>query len=253
MIKELIKKYGKEKINTLTKYPSILTLHKLGEKGRLLDELTTPILDEEMYATEKIDGTNARIICYGSEFLIGAREFILHHSDDLYFDNAQEIVNGIYTLNVNIPTTDVLTVIYGEFYGGKTSANSKQYGKETNGFRVFDIVVYNDLSILEKDLAEISKWRETETKDGIVYGQNFLTRSEMTTLFPKFEYVPLVDFSLSDFSHKEILKNLNESIPTTNVALAETALKKPEGLVLRNANRSKIVKVRYEDYERTLR
>lgn len=253
MLKELIRKYGKEKINTLTKYPSILTLHKLGEKGRLLDELTTPVLGEEMYATEKIDGTNARIICYGSEFLIGAREFILHHSDDLYFDNAQEIVNGIYTLNVNIPTTDVLTVIYGEFYGGKTSANSKQYGKEVNGFRVFDIAVYNDIFILEKSLADISKWRETETKDGIVYGQNFLTRSEMTTLFPDFEYVPLVDFNLGDFSHKEILKNLTESIPTTNVALTETALKRPEGLVLRNSNRSKIVKVRYEDYERTLK
>lgn len=253
MIKELIRTYGKDKINTLTKYPSILTLHKLGEKGRLLNELTTLVENEEMYATEKIDGTNARIICYGSEFLIGAREFILHHSDDLYFDNSQEIVNGIYTLGVNIPITNNLTVIYGEFYGGKTSANSKQYGKELNGFRVFDIAVYDDLSVLDKNLADISKWRETETKEGIVYGQNFLTRSEMTSLFPEFEYVPLVDFNLGAFSHKEVLINLTESIPTTNVALTETALKKPEGLVLRNWNRSKIVKVRYEDYERILK
>jgi len=77
MIKDLISKFGKEKINTLTKYSSILTLHKLGEKGRLKSELTTPIQGETMYATEKIDGTNVRIICYGSEYLIGAREFIL--------------------------------------------------------------------------------------------------------------------------------------------------------------------------------
>lgn len=253
MIKDLIRKYGKEKINTLTKYPSILTLHKLGEKGRLLNELTTNVVNEDMYATEKIDGTNARIICFDSEYLIGAREFILHHSDDLYFDNAQEIVNGIYRLGINIPKTDVLTVIYGEFYGGKTSANSKQYGRESNGFRVFDVAVYEDLSILDKDLAEISRWRETETSSGIVYGQNFMSRPEMVNEFPDFEYVPLVDFNLSDFSHKEILKNLNSSIPTTNVALTETALKKPEGLVLRNADRSKIVKIRFEDYERTLR
>lgn len=98
MIKEIIAKYGKEKINTLTKYPSILTLHRIGEKGRLINELTTPIHGEEMSASEKIDGTNARIICYGSEYLVGGREFILHHSHDLYFDNAQGIVTGLKLL-----------------------------------------------------------------------------------------------------------------------------------------------------------
>ena len=253
MIKDLISKYGKEKINTLTKYPSILTLHRLGEKGRLKNEFTTQIQNEKMYATEKIDGTNARIICYGSEYLIGAREFILHHSDDLYFDNAQEIVTGLKSLNVDIPKTEKLTVIYGEFYGGKTSANSKWYGKEKNGFRVFDIVVYEDLSILEKDLSEISKWRETETEDGIKYGQNFISRLEMKTKFPKFEFVPLIEFDLGDMSHKNIMDNLNKFIPKTTVSLTETALNKAEGLVLRNDNRSKIVKIRFEDYERSLR
>ena len=34
---------------------------------------------------------------------------------------------------------------------------------------------------------------------------------------------------------------------------ADSALKKAEGIVLRNESRSKIVKVRFEDYERTLR
>ena len=95
MLKELVLKFGKLKINTLTKYPSILTLHQLGEKGKLKSELTTPIENEVLYATEKIDGTNTRIICFGDEYLIGAREFVLHHSDDLYFDNSQGIVEGI--------------------------------------------------------------------------------------------------------------------------------------------------------------
>lgn len=253
MLKDLISKFGKEKINTLTKYPSILTLHQLGEKGRLKNELTTPIQGEKMYATEKIDGTNARIICYGSEYLIGAREFILHHSHDLYFDNAQGIVDGLKELNVKIPQTDLFTVIYGEFYGGKTSANSKWYGQDRNGFRVFDIAVYNDLSMLEMSQNEISKWRERESEIGIIYGQNFLTRSEMQTQFSDFELVPLVEFELGDMSHKVVLDNLKKFIPTTNVALSENALKKSEGVVLRNESRSKIVKVRFEDYERTLR
>ena len=253
MIKDLISKFGKEKMNTLTKYSSILTLHKLGEKGRLMNEFTTSIQGEKMYATEKIDGTNARIICYGSEYLIGAREFILHHSDDLYFDNAQEIVNGLKNLNIKFPQTEKFTVIYGEFYGGKTSANSKWYGQDKNGFRVFDIAVYKDLSILEMSQPEISKWRERETENGIIYGQNFLTRSEIENLFPDFELVPLLDFDLGDMSHKVVLDNLKKYLPVTNVALSESASQKSEGIVLRNESRSKIVKVRFEDYERTLR
>lgn len=253
MIKDLISKFGKEKINTLTKYPSILTLHQLGEKGRLKNELTTPVQGEKLYATEKIDGTNARIICFGNEYLVGAREFILHHSHDLYFDNAQGIVDGLKELNVKIPQTEKFTVIYGEFYGGKTSANSKWYGQDKNGFRVFDIAVYNDLSILEMTQAEISKWREHETENGIIYGQNFITRSEMENQFPDFQFVPLVEFDLGDMSHKVVLENLRKFVPNTNVALSENALKKSEGVVLRTENRSKIVKVRFEDYERTLR
>jgi len=253
MLKELISKHGKEKINTLTKYPSILTLHQLGEKGRLKNDLTTPIIGENLLATEKIDGTNVRIVCFGDEFLIGAREFILHHSDDLYFDNAQGIVDGLRTLNICIPEQETFTVIYGEFFGGKTSSNAKWYGLDRNGFRVFDVAVYPDLAILEMTQHEISRWRETETDSGIVYGQTFLTRPEIENKFTDFDLVPTVNFDLGDLSHQTILNNLKKYLPFTNVSLSDSASKRAEGIVLRNENRSKIVKVRYEDYERTLR
>lgn len=252
MLKELIKKFGKDKINSFTKYPSILTLHTLGERGVLQEKLTTPIETSNMYATEKIDGTNVRIICYGDEYLIGAREFILHHSDDLYYATDQGIVDGIKSLGINIPKTKNLTVIYGEFYGGKTSSNSKQYGQDKIGFRVFDIAEYIDLSILELPLPMISSWREKETDNGIVYGQNFLNRFDMIEKFPDFEYVPLIGVELSDLSHNSIYNLLKVSLPETTVALSENAMKKPEGLILRNNDRSHIVKIRYEDYEKTL-
>jgi len=253
MLKNLISKFGKEKLNTLTKYPSILTLHKLGEKGRLKNELTTSIEGELMVATEKIDGTNARIVCFGTEYLIGAREFILHHSHDLYFDNAQGIVEGIKALPITLPETDQLTVIYGEFFGGKTSANSKWYGQDKTGFRVFDIAVYEDLHVLEQTQAEISHWRESETESGIRYGQNFLTHAGMQSRFPEFDFVPVIKFDLPDFSHQAVLDALKQALPSTQVALSDLALKKAEGLVMRNENRSKIVKIRFEDYERTVR
>lgn len=254
MLKELVLKYGKNKINTFTKYPSILTLHQLGDKGVLKEEFTTPIQDEKLYATEKIDGTNGRIICFGGEHLIGSREFILYHSNDLYFDSGQGIVEGLKNLDIKIPTdTKIFTVIYGEFYGGRVSSNSKWYGQDKIGFRIFDIAEYEDLSILELPLSKISTWRERETEQGIIYGQNFLTRTAMQDKFPNFEYVPLVEFDLGDMSHRTILDNLNKFIPQTNVALSDSAIKKAEGLVLRNEDRSKIVKIRFEDYERTFK
>ena len=253
MLKNLIKYFGKDKINTLTKYPSILTLHQLGEKGRLKNELTAPLDGEELYATEKIDGTNVRIVCYNNQHLIGSRENILFHSDDLYFDPAQGIVEGIKNLGIKIPETEVFTVIYGELYGGKITSNSKWYGQDKIGFRVFDISEYNDMSILNFDILDISKWRETETPNGIVYGQNFLTREEISDRFNNLPLVPLVNFDLGDFSHITILDNLKKYIPNTNVYLSDNSTKKAEGVVLRNKNRTKIVKIRYEDYERTLR
>src|SRR5690606_35188996 len=123
-------------------------------------------------------------------------------------------------LNVIFPQTDNFTVIYGEFYGGKTTANAKWYGQDKNGFRVFDIAVYNDLSMLEMSQQAISKWRERETETGIVYGQNFLTRSAMQNQYPHFEYVPLLDFDLGDLSHQVVLDNLKKFVPQTKVALS---------------------------------
>ena len=254
MLKNLILEHGKQKINSLTKYPSILTLHKLGQKGRLTSELTTDIQGETMFATEKIDGTNVRIICLGNQYLVGSREFILHHNEDLYFDPAQGIVDGLKDLKINIPIDyQQLTVIYGELFGGKVSANSKQYGTDKLGFRVFDMAVFSDLSILEQSLEDISRWRERETENGIIYGQAFLTKDVLETYAHLFDIVPTVPFDLGDMSHQSILDNLRQFIPQTNVPLSELAQKKPEGVVLRNNDRSKIVKIRYDDYERTLR
>lgn len=259
MLKDLVFKYGKQKVNSLTKYPSILTLHKLGDKGRLTDGLTTDIFGEQMFATEKIDGTNVRIVLYGNEYLIGSREFILHHNHGLYFDPAQGIVDGLFGLGLQVPPVipdsgDVLTVVYGELYGGKVSSGSKNYGMEGVGFRVFDVAVFHEMhSVLEMDLEDISRWRERETAGGMVYGQNFLSNAQLLRYGFGYDLVPSVSIELSDFSHRSILDNLRSALPKTLVALSDSAQGRPEGVILRNADRSKIVKVRFEDYERTLR
>jgi len=261
MLKELITKFGKEKINTLTKYPSILTLHKLGKNKILLDELTTPIQGEQMDATEKVDGTNIRLLFYGDERIVGTREnlFTFNHSDfnhvPEHLFSSIEYVRPFYEKqkwNQRF-ATDKLTVLYGELYGGNIGPNAKNYGVSKTGFRLFDVAVYDDLSVLNLTQNDISKWRERETENGIVYGQKYLGRLEIKSQFPNFELVPIINFNLGDCSHRTILNNLNKFISNTTVSLTETAIMKSEGLVLRNEDRSKIVKIRFEDYERTLR
>ena len=256
MLQELILKYGKEKINTLTKYPSILTLHKFANKGKFGNQLTTDIQGEELYASEKIDGTNVRLIFWEDEFLIGSRKCILHYSKDLYWDEALGIVNQFYALDIPKLKPKHLTIIYGELFGGKVTAHSKNYGKDRHGFRVFDIAVLEDLSILEKPIAEISHWREhsldSSVDDQLHYGQNFV---DVETLQGYgYELVPKVEFPpLPNLEHATILEALQKYATKTQVALSASAQGKTEGIVLRNFDRSKIVKLRFEDYQRTLR
>ena len=255
MLKELIEKYGKEKINTLTKYPSILTLHKFGQKGRLTEEITTDISSETLYASEKIDGTNVRIVCLGNDFLVGSRNNILHYSKDFYWDESMDIVNQFYKLKIPRLETEKLTIIFGELFGGKVTANSKDYGKESHGFRVFDVATIDDLSILENPITEISNWRE-RSKDSSIdetlqYGQNFVDLDKLKSY--NFELVPQIEFELPNFEHQTVLDSLEKYVSTTKVALTDTAKGGTEGVILRNHDRSKIVKLRFEDYRRTLK
>jgi hypothetical protein len=50
-----------DKLNSMTKYPSILTYHALGDKGVLQETVQIPF-EGRIIGTEKVDGTNARLI-----------------------------------------------------------------------------------------------------------------------------------------------------------------------------------------------
>jgi len=134
-----------------------------------------------MVYNRKIDGANARIILLGDEHLIGSRKEILTHSDDLIYNSALGIVDGLQKM-INIPKSfDKLTIVYGEFYGGKVSKASKQYGNsEDLGFRVFDVSVIDDFSILESDIKSISNHRKHKFGNGLVYGNPFLSPVDLT-------------------------------------------------------------------------
>ncbi|WP_197999772.1 RNA ligase family protein [Gimesia chilikensis] len=120
------------KLNSATKYPSIPTYHALGERGALLAE-TVDFNGEPLIATEKVDGTNSRIILMPNGcYLIGSREELLHARGDLIHNPALGIVETLKPTADRIVETvstpaDVITVVYLETYGGKTTAAAKQY------------------------------------------------------------------------------------------------------------------------------
>jgi hypothetical protein len=242
-------------LNSLTKYPSIPTYHKLDPaNGSLLDEAIA--FDGPVIGTEKIDGTNSRVISLpGGGYLLGSREELLYAKGDLIGNPAQGIVDALRPLADALTPVDgdVVRVHYFEVYGGKVTQASKQYTGERNvGFRLFDVAVLDDYAAkLAWPAAEVSSWREAG-------GQTYLPESELLAVaaLDGLEMVPRL-FSLEagelPAEIEKMSQFLTERLPETVSALDGAAGGRAEGIVLRSADRGTVAKARFQDYERTLR
>ncbi len=117
------------KLNSLTKYPSILTYHTLDPRnGGLLEEATA--FAGTVICTEKVDGTNSRVICLPDDcYLLGSREELLYGKGDLIGNPALGIVDALKEIADRLYDGGraEITVYYFEVFGGKVTANSKQY------------------------------------------------------------------------------------------------------------------------------
>src|SRR6478752_4862424 len=83
------------KLNSMTKYPSILTYHTLGEKGLLQERVQIPF-EGRVIGTEKVDGTNARLIfCPDESVIVGSREDLLWERRDLIGNPSMGIVEAL--------------------------------------------------------------------------------------------------------------------------------------------------------------
>lgn len=260
-----------DKFNSMTKYPSILTYHQLGEKGRLLPELQFQLpCGTTIHGTEKVDGTNARLTMIleteGYDFLIGSREEWFTAMGDRIYNNNLGIVDAIqYGLDAEEKVETLCTymesgitglpmgvyTIHGEVYGGNINSY-KQYTKtKTMGFRVFDIS-YISIGfceeLIERPIEAVAHWRDNG-------GQKFLdaeTRAKICDIMG-FETVPYL-FTIN-----------SEDLPTTREETYEFLMKyketkagidasgDAEGVVVRADDRNQfIAKIREEDYRRTL-
>jgi hypothetical protein len=243
------------KLNSLTKYPSILTYHTLGEKGRLTESVLVPF-DQDVILTEKIDGTNARLICTPEGVLVGSREDLLWATGDLIHNPAMGIVAAVrdHARALSARPRESLLVIYGEVYGRNVGAGAKNYtcsGKA--GFRVFDAFAIQLDAVfaqLDAPAEQISLWRENG-------GQPFLTVPALDALAAErgFERVPALGVICASSMPHTLAEAAEFLAPyaKTMASLDEGAVGYAEGVVARSMDRRRIAKLRFEDYRRTLK
>jgi hypothetical protein len=240
-----------QKLNTMTKYPSILTYHTLGERGKLKEEVQVPF-DQPAILTEKIDGVNARIILFPSGlYIIGSREELLYAKEDLIGNPQLGIVDTLKPVAEKFPTTRIeFAVLYLEVYGGRTTPGSKQYtGNRVMGHRLFDIaMIPNYHEILDKPIEEIAHWRDT---GGQKFHDEFDFAYSSTML--GIRTVPRIGVADIPTSRQDTYDWMKTTISKTQAVLDKDAIGNPEGIVARSVDRKRIAKLRFEDYERTFR
>lgn len=98
-------------VETATQYPSIETYHALGNRGRLTEEVAT--FHGPVYLTEKVDGTNVRVITDSSgDYLIGERLGLLYAKGDRVANPANGVVETLRdfldTVQLTSPSDDIL-------------------------------------------------------------------------------------------------------------------------------------------------
>lgn len=250
-------------LDSATKYPSIDTYHALDPSNGKLTESVMPFTGE-VVLTEKVDGTNGRIVLMpDGDYFIGSRDALLYASGDRIINPNLGIVATLKPLaerivadwpmadSVAVPQPELLRVLFLEVYGGKVGGNAKQYTSTgTLGYRLFDHATVT-IDVLCWPREKIASWREHG-------GQQWATEQELRQeadvhgidLTPRLATVWADDLptGLED-THKW----LADLLPRTNVALDENALGRAEGIVLRTLDRSTIAKARFQDYERTFR
>jgi hypothetical protein len=243
------------KLNSLTKYPSILTYHTLDPKnGGLLDEAT--VFTGTVIGTEKVDGTNSRVICLPDGcYLLGSREELLYGKDDLIGNPALGIVDALKETADRLCDGEraEITVYYFEVFGDKVTANSKQYtGARRVSIRLFDVVALREYdALLSRPAAQIAQWRDNG-------GQAFADEATLERIATKHSLTLTPRLFAIDGAElprgiPETLAFLESRLPESRCRLDDAGGGKPEGVVLRSPDRSTIAKARFEDYERTLK
>lgn len=263
----IVNHFDMEKLNSATAYPSILTWHKLGDRGRFINEVNADLqydADKELYVTEKVDGTNTRIVLCGDDYLIGSRDaFIYAKGDRIKSPDSlvRKIIERVIPvaekcLNEFCASDDLwIRTIYGEAYGGKILSGSKVYGDSDDlGFRVFDIMKLDSKYVLQSPIQQICYDRDHETFD---YAQpstiQFVCKNSGTDFVPYRAVIKESELPLDIEEAARFLLDYKKSLSLLcDVGNGNQKFGRAEGVVVRSADRKFIRKLRFEDYSKTL-
>lgn len=244
-------------LNSATKYPSILAYHQPQPEHRGKLE-ATPCVDfrgREVILTEKVDGTNGRmIILPGGDWFIGSREDLITARGDrvpnqgpVNLAMARALVPAAEQAAAAWDGKDAL-VIWAEVYGAATAAGWQNYStdKHTVGARIFDVALV-DPHILTQTPAAAAAWRDAG-------GQQFAPLDLKMDLplerVPQLGVVNGNDIPTDiEGAHAWLTSVLTE----TQVRLDGTGKGQAEGIVIRTAGRDRIAKLRHPDYQKHAR
>lgn len=249
---------GLAKLNSITKYPSIPTFHEMGDKGRL-GEKTVDMGSGPWTVTEKVDGTNTRLILTPAGWLVGSREELLAAEDDIVQNPALGIVAAVqktaqavhadYIADGRWHSKGSMVVVYGETYGFKIGAGARCYTNEPTegGFRSFDFGLFEasdlrDLAAMPVD--QIALWREAGRAR---FG--FEGATPWTQAFQPVPWIALAAELPKDIAATE--KWMRGVVDACEPLAKARAM--VEGVVVREKNGPRIAKMRFEDYARTLK
>lgn len=254
-----------DKINSMTKYPEIPTRHVMVEKGMLSTDVGVGLTPDKFYqATEKVDGTNTRMVFiksrYECDYLIGSREEILYAKGDRVHNMQMEIVPNLKKMAESIANQLVdedacngLYTIWGELYGGKMPA-AKQYTKDKTvyAYRCFDMMYLDPveyINVMKMPVEEISSWRRHGKQP--FYSLAKLSQFRANYNIPGVPVVGMV-FGRNVPTGIEDSYKFLANFRTTLAGI--DFMGNSEGIVLRamDGTHTEIVKMRFEDYEKTL-
>lgn len=267
-LNQMIDRYGLDKINSATKYPSILTYHELGKKGGMTNELCEGKefpADDWVEITEKVDGTNSRLILTGGDYLIGSREEIVYAKGDriknsMIIDPVIQGLSNVLALTKTI--NDDILVIFGETYGHKIQQGSKVYcvNSQKRNYRVFDIIHWTaeEFNKIMTDIPKesLSTWRDNgnqaflDTDDLSEFCREYLVaRTPIITQCRGRDIPTIAEATLSWM--EDIIPVSKATLDSPDEAIdLNQAFGRSEGLVIRTLDRSFIRKLRFEDYNK---
>lgn len=241
-------------LNSATKYPSIPTYHELDPAtGGLLPGCVQ--FAGDVVATEKVDGTNARIVLLpDGQWLIGSRDGFLTARGDLVANPEFDIVATLRPIAARaarwLPAEGSPdgVVLFGELYGQRQLPRAREYSAAgAVGWRLFDVAHFP---------AEVKYATAEKAASLRQHGmQRFVDEVELAAVASTLgvELTPRL-FTVAAEALPTGIAEMH-SFLIEHVALTRAGLDcagRGEGIVFRSPDRSVIAKARFENYRRTV-